>query len=261
MRISVYFFNQPGLHIQVNDTRTGRLFFDLNQRINQQLPVYYRDTRTYTTGYMVELAHRARDAFGWNWFPESYDRASKAKLHKDLENYVGRLSFKNIPEEHDELLYELHHCLHAIYDGKNQPERSDNLQIEWFTDESVPLPECFEFQETCQFGDLILINPYVGHNPLQIYQEDDFQSLHTTCRFHDIIKPGVVVSQGAQVTKDEILTQFKRQAPAFVQQHGEEKIRRYAGSAVIGSVEDPEVFRQLLDTEQTLVIDRVLFHD
>jgi len=261
MNIQVYFFNQPCLNILVNDTQTGRSYFELNQRLNQQQSAYFRDTVNYTPEYMIKLAHRAKEAFGWDWFSETYDIASATKLHKDLENSVGKLTFENIPEQHDELLYELHHCLHAIQFGKKESGRFDNFQIEWFTDDSVPLPSCFEFQETCNFGDLILINPYVGHNPLQIFQENDFVSLSTTCRFHDIIKPGIVLSQRVHVTKDEILAKFKELAPDFVQLHGEEQIRYYSGSAVIGRVENIETFKKILDTQELLVLDRVEFNE
>ena len=210
---------------------------------------------------MIEIAHQAKHAFGWNWFSDDYNTSVTAQLHKDLENSVGRLGFNQIPEQYDNLLYDLHHCLHAIQFGKVQPGRLDNFQIEWLTDATVPLPKSFEFTEVRNYGDLILINPYVGHNPLQIYRENDFTSLETTCRFHDVIKPGIVLTRHVNVTKDAILAEFVKQDPAFVQQNGAAKIRYYAGAPVIGRAVDLNILAQVIESSGKLLLDRVEFYD
>jgi hypothetical protein len=259
MKILVKFHNQPAIEIAVNNNETGRLYFDLTRRQTQQ--PFYRDTAAYTPEYMIELARRARDAFDWDWFSDQYDISTTAQLHKDLENSVGQLGFDQIPEEYDELLYDLHHCLHAIQFGKTAPGRFDNFQIEWLVDDYVPLPESFEFKEVANYGDLILINPYVGHNPLQIYKENDFTSLATTCRFHDVIKPGIVITGGDKATKDEIVAEFIKQDPEFVELHGVDKIRYYAGAAVIGRTVDIDVLNHVRNSKDVLVLDRVEFYE
>jgi hypothetical protein len=261
MKISVKFHNQPTIEIAVDNTKTGRLYFDLTRQQNEQQQPFYQDTAGYTPEYMIELAHQAKKAFDWDWFSPQYDTSITAQLHKDLENSVGQLGFAQIPEEYDTLLYDLHHCLHAIQFGKSRPGRSDNFQIEWLTDNSVPLPADFEFKESTADGDLILINPYVGHNPLQIYKENDFTSLATTCQFHDIIKPGIVLTNAATATKNQILAEFQRQAPEFVKLHGEDRISYYAGAAVIGHVVDNEILNQVVQSKDTLVLDQVEFYE
>jgi hypothetical protein len=260
MKISVKFYNQPTIEIAVDNTETGRLYFSLSRQQNELQQPFYRDTAGYTPEYMIELAHRAQQAFNWDWLSDHYDTSVTAQLHKDLENSVGKLGFEQIPEEYDELLYDLHHCLHAIQFGKTSVGRFDNFQIEWLTDNSVPLPTDFEFKESTEEGDLILINPYVGHNPLQIYRENDFTSLETTCRFHNIIKPGIVITNAVTATKDEIVAEFKRQAPEFVELHGEDKIRYYAGAAVIGHVVDYRLFNQIKKSSNPLVLEQVEFN-
>jgi hypothetical protein len=145
--------------------------------------------------------------------------------------------------------------------GKTKPRREEHMQIEWLTDTSCPLPESFEFSEISNFGDLILINPYVGHNPLQIFRENDWTSINTTCRFHDIVKPSIVITQGFRIRKDTIVNEFKQRVPEFVARHGEEKIRYYSGVAVIGHVTNPEVFSALLTSSTLLNLDRVYCHD
>jgi hypothetical protein len=261
MKILVYFFNQPTIEILVDDTETGRLFFNLNKEIAGIQPPIFVDTLKYTHDYMIELAQQARVAFNWDWIADHYDISVTAQLHKDLENYVGMLGFDQIPEEHDKLLYNLHHCLHAIQFGKHTNSRFDNLQIEWLTDKSVPLPESFEFVESTRYGDLILINPYVGHNPLQIYRENDFTSLSTTCKFHDVIKPGIVLTNREHVSKNTILNKFKQHDLEFVELHGEDKICYYAGAAVVGHVTDEAILRQVRSTAEELKLDKVEFYE
>ena len=261
MKILVKFHNQPAIEIAVDDTETGRLYFDLTKQQNDQQRPFYRDTVEYTPDYMIKLAQQAKQAFGWDWVSEHYDTSVTAQLHKDLENSVGKLGFEQISEEYDDLLYDLHHCLHAIQFGKTSSGRLDNFQIEWLTDISVTLPDSFEFKESSRYGDLILINPYVGHNPLQIYRENDFTSLSTTCRFHNIIKPGIVLTAPVTITKDEILAEFIKQAPEFVELHGVDKIRYYSGAAVVGHVADIELFDCVKKSINPLVLDHVKFYE
>jgi hypothetical protein len=261
MKITVAFHDQPELEIKVNDTETGRVYYELTRQHAQQQRPFYADTSVYTPEYMIELARQAQKAFGWDWFSETYDTSVTALLHKNLENSIGQLGFENIPEQYDQLLYDLHHCLHSIQHGKTQPGRGEHFQIEWLTDVSRPLPASFEFSETSRFGDLILINPYVGHNPLQVFRENDWTSITTTCRFHDIVKPGIVVTQGFNIRKDVIVREFKQRVPEFVAQHGEEKIRYYSGVAVVGRVTNTEAFSALLKSPGLLRLDRVEFYD
>jgi hypothetical protein len=262
MKIKVQFKQQPGLWINVNDTETGRLYFDITRRQNQQQEPFFRDSALWTPEYMIQLALRAKQAFGWNWLHEHYDLSVTTQLHKDLENSVGKLGFEDVPEQYDSLLYDLHHCLHAIQHGQGHRARDDNFQIEWLTDNSVDLPNSFEFVTQSNYGDLILINPYVGHNPLQIYCENDWSSLDSTCRFHDIVKPGIVIGSGqSPISKQTILEKFQEKDPEFVHRHGAEKILYYAGSAVIGQVEDVYTLTQLKSTTDMLILEGIDFYE
>lgn len=263
MKIQVQFENQPVLSISVNDTETGRLYFDITRKQNQIQQPFYRDTMLWTTEYMAQLAQRAKEAFGWDWLHDHYDLSVSTQLHKDLENSIGKLGFSQIPEKYDDLLYDLHHCLHAIQNGHNNKQvRSANFQIEWLTDNCVALPESFEFMPETALGDLILINPYVGHNPLQIYNENDFTQLSTTCRFHDIIKPGIVLCDKTKyINKNTVLQKFQDEDSEFVQLHGAEKIKYYSGSAVIGQVDDINLFRHLRSSPTMLKLQSVIFYD
>jgi hypothetical protein len=262
MKIEIKFHEHPTIEVVINDTETGRAYFEISKKQHQLQAPFFRDTRDYTADYMIQLAHEAKKVFGWNWLSDRYDTSITARLHKDLENSIGKLGFAKIPAEYDNLLYDLHHCLHAIQFGKTQSGREDNLQIEWLTDNSVPLPASFSFQESSKFGDLILINPYVGHNPLQIYRENDFDFLSTTCKFHDIIKPGIVLlSQDTKCDKDAIVEKFKENDQAFVNLHGADKIRYYSGEAVIGRTLNVDVLKQIKRSPSLLILDKVEFSD
>jgi hypothetical protein len=263
MKIVVEFENQEELCITVNDTTAGRLYFDLTQSQHNQQSFYFRDNLLWTEEYLIELAHQAKKAFGWNWFSDNYDLSVTTQLHKDLENSVGQLGFENVPEKYDSLLYDLHHCLHAVQNGSSQQLRSDNFQIEWMTDNSVALPNDFEFVPETSQGDLLLINPYVGHNPLQIYWENDFSSLETTCRFHDIIKPAIVIGGTTRktVSKETVLEKFQQQDPEFVKKHGSDKIKYYSGNAVIGQVDNINVFKKIQSCPTLLKLNNIQFYD
>jgi hypothetical protein len=263
MKICVHFFNQPVLSISVDATETGKLYFDITRKQNLAQTPFYRDSILWSTEYMIELAQQAKIAFDWDWLHDSYDLSVTTQLHKDLENSIGKLGFAQIPEEYDSLLYDLHHCLHAIQHGTEKKQiRSGNFQIEWLTDNSMALPDSFEFVPETNFGDLILINPYVGHNPLQIYNENDFGSLSTTCKFHDIIKPGIVLcNKTSNVSKQTIFEKFQDQDPDFVCLHGAEKIKYYSGSAVVGGVDDVSVLKHLQSVPTILELKEVTFHD
>lgn len=262
MKIFVQFHQQPLMSISVDDTETGRLYFNLTRQQNQIQDPFYRDTKLWTKEYMIELANRAKQAFGWDWLDNNYDLSKTAQFHKDLENSVGKLGFESIPEEYDSLLYDLHHCLHGIQGNYQKPIRPGYFQIEWMTDNSVPLPASFEFVPQAEYGDLILLNPYVGHNPLQIYRENDFSCLSTTCKFHDIVKPGIVINNGdPYISKETILSKFLEKDPEFVRLHGEEKIKYYSGSAVVGHVDDIEIFRQIRNCPTLLTLEYVDFDE
>lgn len=262
MLLKLFFKDQPVIEVAVDSTPTGRLYFELLKKNNSESKPIFKDNLLWTPEYLIELAKIAKKELGWNWLADEYSIELSTKLHKDLEYSVGRVGFENFPEEYDWLLYDLHHCLHSIQFGKTQAARDDNLQIEWLNDDCIPLPEEFEFSTTLRRGDLILINPYVGHNPLQLYMENDYSDLNSTCKFHDVIKAAVVISGfNSDIDKQEILNTFKKNAPEFVEQVTEETLLYYTGAAKIGRVIDYDVFESVMQTEELLEFEKLELHD
>ena len=258
MLLKLFFKNHPAINISVDNTTTGRLYFDLVKKHNSQCHPVHKDNILWTPEYLIELAKIAKKELGWDWLSDEYTLDLTTKLHKDLEYSVGKTGFQNIPEEYDWLLHDMHHCLHSVQFGKKTQARTCNLQVEWFTDDSLPLPTDFEFISEINRGDLILINPYVGHNPLQVFMENDYSDLDSTCKFHDIIKPAVVISAfSMKINKQEILDCFIQEDPEFVKKHTKEKILYYTGAAKIGQILNLDIFEDIMQSKNLLEFEKI----
>ena len=264
MQIDVQFENFPALNIQVDNSLTGQLYYQLNKKHNDATAPFFKDNMLWTNDYLIELAKIAKKELGWNWLADHYTLETATMLHKDLERTVGKIGFSNIPEKYDWLMYDLHHCLHSIQGGNTNEERNCHLQIEWFTDDYKSLPDDFEFVEQANFGDVILINPYVGHNPLQMYVEKDATHPDSTCKFHDIIKPGIVIVINTDtkiITKKAILSWFKNNCKDFVDKHGADQILRYSGNAKIAKVSNLDVLQKIIESPCLLELQGIRFND
>jgi hypothetical protein len=238
MLITVNFEQQPSLRIKIQDTEIGHRYFNLVQTNYQNSFPVFRDELKYTPEYMMELVQQAKQSFDWNWDNVTdFALGIGAQLHKDLEILLAQ-GFSNIPEEYDELVHELHYCLHLIQHGRLK-QRSSWFQIEWYNDDGFDLDTDFEFSLGLKPGDVRLQNPFVGHGPLQMWQEQDFINISQTCRFHTFVKPGINIAHSPQklfTEFDQLIEKFQKNDPEFVEQHGVEKIKHYTGHPIIGQV-------------------------
>lgn len=238
--IDVKFKNYNKLVLNISDTPLGKKYFKLvKQNYNSSFPVF-RDRTKYNIDYMLKLAKEAKNKLGWNWEFESYNIEITALLHKNIEELVGT-NFDSVPAELDNLIHELHYCLHIIQDGRTTvPCRDGWIQIEWYNDNGFTLEETNIFSNKLKFGDIRLQNPFVGHGPLQIYLEKDFTKISQTCKFHNFVKPGVIISISDfnEVDPKLIIDAFVKHAPEFVKLHSKEKILSYIGHPIIGHVEN-----------------------
>jgi hypothetical protein len=254
--------NHPELVLDINNTEITNQWIELiKNNLCDSLPVY-RDRVRYNVEYMFELAHQARAAFNWEWTVPEYDLAYTTILHKDLERLLGHTGFENVSEQHDHLLMEIHYCLHIIQNPETIGTRNGAFQLEWFNDSGFDLPMSFAFNSKKQFGDVELLNPFVGHGPVQIFQENDYTEIAQTCKFHNFVKAGLVISTyNHSVEHNKILNYFVQHAPDFVKKHGAEKIQHYTGFPKIGRVINLEDFRQLLKCSDIIEIESVRFSD
>lgn len=237
--IYVKFKNYKEIKLSIDDTPLGKEYYSLvKYNYNHSFPIF-RDRPKYTIEYMLELAKEAKEKLSWQWSFEHYDISITALLHKDIERLVGS-GYDSIPAELDNLIHELHYCLHVLQDTGSSKTRDGWLQIEWYNDSKFPLIGTDVFKQELLFGDIKLQNPFVGHGPLQIYTEQDFTNIPQTCKFHNAVKPGINISLSDHPVIDPlaVLDAFKLHSPSFVEQHTEETILRYTGYPVVGKVEN-----------------------
>ena len=144
------------LEIELDNNSLRESYLALVKKNSLVQPIS-RDPQSYSISRLKELGQQAQDRLGWNWVYDEYTMDITTQLHKDIETYLAR-GFQNIPEEFDELLHELHYALHAIQGGRN---RGDWIQVEWFNDDGIPMPNDLTFTTELKFGDVKLQNPYV----------------------------------------------------------------------------------------------------
>ena len=102
----------------------------------------------------------------------------------------------------------------------------------------------------------------MGHGPLQIYLEQDFQQISQTCKFHNFVKPGiniVTVAEDEFTDFDDLILKFKQHDPAFVEQHGVNHIVDYTGYPVIGKVENIDLLEQIISYNSALELESIEF--
>jgi hypothetical protein len=263
MLITVNFSQQPPLHIAIDHNAVGRRYFELVKSNYQRSRPIFRDELKYTTEYMHKLAHQAKQIFRWNWDQvDDFASGIGAQLHKDLEVLLAN-GFANIPEEHDELIHELHYCLHLIQHGQDhRKQRQGWFQIEWYNDEGFDLDSDFEFSPELRVGQVRLQNPFVGHGPWQLWVEQDFINISQTCKFHTFVKPGFNIAHSDKTFTefDQLIEKIKIHAPEFVELHGVEKIRHYTGHPVIGQVTNVDDLLQV-KRAPLLTLESLEFND
>jgi hypothetical protein len=234
---AIKFYNTPELRYQLIDTDLAKRYLELlySEYTADPTPIF-RDQQKYTLGYFKTLAQQAHDRLGWDWIRPVYNLTTTIRLHKDIEQYLAR-GFENIPEEHDELLHELHYCLHSIESGS---KRNNWLQVEWYNDHGFEItPDEYPAKLNLEFGDLRLQNPYVGHHPLYLYQQQDSIDIMQTCQFHNFVKPGlnlVINQENKKFDIDQYVNWFRTHGTDFLNIHGEETLLKFTGHPVVGNI-------------------------
>lgn len=257
----IKFANVPALRCQLNATSLATKYLDLlkNQYSLNPNPIF-RDPQNYTIAYFQQLVKQAKEQLGWDWQRDQYDIDTTTLLHKDIETYLAQ-GYSNIPEQHDHLLNELHFCLHAIQSGS---KRDHWLQIEWFNDAGFFIDaDQYPAKLHMEFGDLRLQNPYVGHHPLYVYEQQDSTNVNQTCRFHDFVKPGINIvimpdKHHAAFDWDHYLSWFQTHGSDMLQHHGIAALKKFTGHPVIGSVANKDDLRSLLD-QPVIVFESISF--
>ena len=101
------------LYIKFADSGLAKDYMALFYRNYQKQPPMLRDQGAYDIDQMRQLADKAKHILGWHWQAEDYsDYRVTTRMHKDLETYL-KSGFGNVPGQHDQLLHDLHICLHS----------------------------------------------------------------------------------------------------------------------------------------------------
>ena len=256
------FRGAPALQCQLDGSELSQQYLTLLKKQYTDSSPIFRDQQLYTTDYFRKLAIAAKSVLGWDWIKDDYGLDITTKLHKDLEEYLAK-GFAHIPKEHDHLLHELHFCLHAIESGSS---RGAWLQIEWFNDEGFSIDsDQYPAKLNLDFGDIRLQNPYVGHHPLFLYEQQDDINVLQTCKFHDFVKPGInividKVSNEREFDWQKYLQWFETVAPEFVSQHGLEQLRKFTGHPVVGTVINKSDL-DILIKQPTLEFESIVFNN
>jgi hypothetical protein len=238
----VKFENHPELTIDIYDTELGNQYYNLVRSQAQIEPPLFRDKASYTLDRLSQLVALTNELCNTNWHFDQYDLETTVQIHKLVETMVGQNTqgFCGIQSQYDELLHEIHFCLHEVQ-GKNTNQlRTGWIQIEWFNDAGFALPESFEFSTRVQVGNIRLQNPYVGHPPQKLYMDNDHSTIFQTCRFHDLVRPGICMAINnfscEFVNTTEYQQWWSTHALEFVTLHGMNKILHYSGHPIVGQV-------------------------
>lgn len=260
--ISVKFKNYPALNITLDNNSTASAWLALFKKNYQQEFPIFRDQKKYTVAYLNQLARVANSELGWDCETNITSLKDTVRLHKNLERTLTN-GFDSIPAIYDDLVHELHFCLHKTehIDHVNNENYRHYLQFEWFNNEGFPLDLNFKHKININFGDIRLQNPYVGHIPLQIFEQDDKENVFLTCKFHDFVRPGLYIHTGKNYTStfnlEEYLFWWYTYAPEFIAKHGEEKILHYTGHPIIGQVKNLEILEKIVNSKDILKLEYI----
>ena len=251
--ITVFFENCRPLDIKLHDNEVAQNWKKLFQKnLAQSLPLT-KNHQQYSFTYLQTLIHQANQKLTWNFDCEIVGIPDTVKLHKHIETVCAE-GFASIPAEHDNLIHEIHACIHALeashnLAGDTVPPHDGILTLEWYNDDGFALDINFEHKFSLEVGDIKLQNPYVGHSPLQVYRTNDYSNINQTCRFHDLVRPGLTIVTQAHNRNDFSLSHYikwwRAHAPSFVAQHSIETILHYTGHPVIGRVVNYEDISQI----------------
>lgn len=243
-QIEITFSKHNPILIELYEDLASQLFKKIVQRNIDAGGEIWRDPMMYTEDYFQKLCKEVSTKLGWEWIKDEYSLEQTTRMHKDIEEMLDKTeSFRNVPGDIQNLIHEAHFCIHQIQYGERT--RTPFIQVEWFNDDSKPLPEETVFTNELEFGDVVLQNPYVGHPPVQCFQQNDHKNIHRTCQFHDIIKPGVKINTFEGSVKgyknfDEYKSWWHTHCNDFVREVGWQKIEKYSGWPKVGHVIDKD---------------------
>lgn len=252
--IDIKFKNTEVFNIELEKNSVTEKFKTILERnLNKSLPLF-RDPGKYDEKYLRKLCGEVKEKLNWDWLSDDYSIENTVRFHKGIEKLIDKQGdFTKLDGEIQNLIHEAHFCIHSLQYKNENYKHGFMIQLEWFNDDFEILPDEAEFDTEINFGDVILQNAYVGHPPIQCYQQNDHAQIERTCAFPDRIKPGIKIN--LMQTKPNAFDWkhyedwWRKNCSAFVDRVGWQTIKRYTGFTKIGKVTDLELFRKILEKE------------
>ena len=241
MIIQLKFKNFDVLELKIESTETATTFFNFfKMNLIDSLPIC-KDPLEYDWRMFEQLVDKVVTAFGWNWTYNDIKQADLVSWHKDLESCLEKTGeMDEIPAALRQLVIDTHFCLHRLQTIHEQKELRHRIQIEWYTSDRRLMPEDVIFKRNIGFGDVILQNPYVGHDPITCFFQDDYKNISRTCAFHDIMTPGFFIqlkdSPWTPGIEKNYINWYEQKCADFVDKVGLQTIMEYTGYPVVGKV-------------------------
>jgi hypothetical protein len=189
-KINLGFNNEYNITVDLYDNPTVETFLKIhkklrnfpdriNNRVGVNLQTFSQDCR------------RAKEILGFNWDLELCNQDNYNRMHKDLERVYMETGFVGFSKEIVDLLTDIHNNLHVIESQvdpqKGETERFD-IQMTWVRNNMrKPFPEKVKFSRTLNYGDVYLVYPHVGKDPLTCLYNNDNDILSMTCKIHNMI--------------------------------------------------------------------------
>lgn len=189
-KINLGFNNEYNITVDLQDTPTVETFLQLHKelgnppdRINNRVGI---NLQTF-----AEDCRKAKEILGFNWDLELCNQDNYNLMHKDLERVYMETGFAGFSRETVDLLTDIHTSLHVI-ESQADPEKGEtdrfDIQMMWVTNNiRKPFPEKIKFSRTLNYGDVYLVYPYVGKDPLTCLYNNDNDSLSMTCKIHNMV--------------------------------------------------------------------------
>ena len=261
MIIECKFQNFDVLQLKIKSTETAKTFFNFFQRhLKKDLP-QCRDPLDYDWSMFQTLVDKVVRDLGWRWVYTDIKQADLVSWHKDLELCLEKTGeMDNIPVEHHQLIIDAHYCLHRVQSLQQYRNSREKIQIEWFTPDRRFVPEDADYKRDIGFGDVVLQNPYVGHDPVTCYFQDDYKNISRTCAFHDIMTPGFFIqfknSDWSTRIENDYKNWFQTKCADFVKKVGMDTILKYTGYPVVGKVTNLDTLQKIQNASE-LILENV----
>lgn len=272
--------------IQIYTDPISQIFFKRHKLLMENNPnaaiATIKDPNKYSIAYFNNLISTAysNKILDWRHCQLSADPTEHSKnqiilnmLHKDVEIMQGINKCQGMSHEQQQLLCDMHDCLHGLESIKNISEFYKHkprpfLPFRYYSDQELPLiPEPVKFKRQFDPGEIKLGFGYVGKEPMDCLLHNDNSMLQQTCKVIDRISLSWFLnvteypwykwsdSPNWPLDVDQALTAWYAENQTDMEALGYslEKIINHSGFCTVGKITDLQVLPYLRN-QQTIEI-------